>query len=130
MADQEEQVTEKTTVNNGRVVTDRAVTTTSGDYPIAKAGQIVWFFIGAINLLLALRMVLALLGANPANAFADFIYSLSNVFVAPFRGLLQVGTIELGVSRFEVETLVAIIVYALLGWGIVKLLSLGRKDTV
>ena len=130
MADRAERVTEQTTVNNGEVVRDRSVSTHDKNYSVAKTAQVVWFIVGVLVFLLLLRMVLALLGANQANAFADLVYSLSNPFVAPFRGLLQVGTVELGVARFELETLVAVIVYTLLGWGLVKLINLGRKDTV
>ena len=130
MADRVERVTEQTSVNNGEVVRDRSVTTKDKNYSVAKTAQVVWFIVGVLVFLLVLRMVLALLGANPANAFADHVYSLSNPFVAPFRGLLQVSAVELGVARFELETLVAVIVYTLLGWGLVKLINLGRKDTV
>ena len=130
MADRVEHVTEQTSVNNGEVVRDRSVTTKDKNYSVAKTAQVVWFIVGVLVFLLVLRMVLALLGANPANAFADLVYSLSNPFVAPFRGLLQVSAVELGVARFELETLVAIIIYSLIGWGLVKLINLGRRDTV
>ena len=130
MADRVERVTEQTSVNNGEVVRDRSVTTKDKNYSVAKTAQVVWFIVGVLVFLLVLRMVLALLGANPANAFADLVYSLSNPFVAPFRGLLQVSAVELGVARFELETLVAIIIYSLIGWGLVKLINLGRRDTV
>lgn len=130
MADRVERVSEETGVVGDRVVTERAVTTESRDASVAKTEQIVWFIVGVLVFLLILRMILALLGANPENAFADLIYTISNLFVAPFRGLLQVGTLQLGVSRFETETLIAVIVYTLIGWGVVKLINLGRKDTV
>ena len=130
MADRVERVSEETNVDNGRVVTERAVSSESRDASVAKTAQIIWFIVGVIVFLLLLRMVLALLGANPENAFANLIYTLSNPFVSPFRGLLQVGAVQMGVSRFETETLVAVTVYTLLGWGVVKLINLGRKDTV
>lgn len=129
MADRVERVSEETTVDGGRVVKERAVNVSDRNEPINKVAQIVWFIVGVITSLLLLRFILALLGANPANAFANFIYELSNLFVAPFRGLLQVSTVEYGVARFEFETLVAVAVYVLVGYGIVKLIELGRKGT-
>jgi YggT family protein len=69
-----------------------------------------------------------LLGANLANGFASFVYSVSDPFVAPFRGLLQVGEFQAGVSRFELETVVAILIYALIGWGIAAAVRLGSKN--
>lgn len=44
--------------------------------------------------------------------------------------MLQVGTVEYGVARFEFETLVAIAVYTLVGYGIVKFIELGRKGAI
>lgn len=46
-------------------------------------------------------------------------------FVAPFFGLFGY-TVKYGVSRFEIETLVAIIVYSLVGYGIAKALTIGQ----
>jgi len=94
---------------------------------VSKAAQIIWYIIGVIVAILLVRVVLALLGANLDNQFAGFIYAISDPFVAPFRGLLQVGEFQAGVSRFEVETLVAALVYVLIGWGLEKLIDLGRR---
>lgn len=128
MAQQVERVREETSVSGDTVVKERTATTADRDYTVNKTAQVIWFIVGAIVFLLGLRLVLALLGANPANAFANLIYSVTAPLVAPFRGLLQVGTVELGVARFELETLVAMVVYTLMGWGIIKLISLGRKE--
>ena len=94
---------------------------------VSKAAQIVWFIVGVITSLLLLRAALALLGANLANQFASFVYALTEPLVAPFRGLLQIGEFQAGVSRLEIETLLAAAVYALIGWGIVKAIALAKK---
>lgn len=130
MAEQVERVVREDNVNGDTVVTRRVDDGRTVDRGVAKLAQIVWFLVAVLVILLVIRLILALLGANPANAFADFIYTTSNPFVAPFRGLLRVGTLDLGVARFETETLVAIIVYSLIGWLIVKLINLGRRDSV
>jgi uncharacterized protein YggT (Ycf19 family) len=80
---------------------------------------------GFILALLAIRFVLSLLGANQANGFAQFIYSVTYPLVAPFFGLFGY-TFEYGVARFEIETVIAMLVYALVGYGISKLFTLGR----
>ncbi len=85
-------------------------------------------YFGILISLLLLRVVLSLIGANEANAFASFIYGLTDLFVAPFRGLLQTGEFQAGVSRFEFETLVAALVYTLLGWGITAGVNLAKKN--
>ena len=129
MADQIEKVSEVTDrdASGGRVTT-RAVSHESRDQQIGKVAQVVWFITGIIVALLALRVVLALVGANLNNAFASFIYGVSEPFVAPFRGLLQVGEFQAGVSRLELETIVAMVVYVLVGWGIAAAVRLASKS--
>ena len=82
---------------------------------------------GILILLLALRFLLSLLGANTTNGFANFIYTVSHPFVAPFFGLFNYNQIKYGVSRFEVYTLVAIVVYAIIAWILAALVSLTRR---
>lgn len=92
------------------------------------AERVVWYIVGFIVALLALRLVLQLLGANQGNAFVDFVYGLSGIFAAPFFGMFSY-TPSYGVSYFEVSTLVAILIYTLIGWGISKLFTLNSTRT-
>ena len=87
------------------------------------AQRSVWYVTGFIIALLALRMVFQLLGANQGNPFVDLVYGLSGFFAAPFFGMFSY-TPSYGVSYFEVSTLVAILIYALIGWGVAKLFTL------
>jgi hypothetical protein len=87
----------------------------------------VWFIVGFIVTLLALRILLLLLAANQGNAFVDFIYTLSGVFAAPFYGIFNYQP-EYGSFVFEISSVVAILIYTLVGWGIAKLLTLGSTD--
>lgn len=98
------------------------------DRKVSKVTQIIWYIAGVLIALLLVRAVLAVLGANLDNGFANFIYALTDPLVAPFRGLLQIGEFQAGVSRLEVETLLAAAVYALITWGITKAVDLARKD--
>ena len=92
------------------------------------AARIVSFVGGTIVALLGLRFVLSLLGANPANAFANFIYSVTHPFVAPFFGLFNYQG-QLGVVRFEFETLIAMLFWAFVTWMVVRLLTIGDRDS-
>jgi hypothetical protein len=67
------------------------------------------------------------LGANQENAFANLIDSITYPFVAPFFGLFGY-TMQYGVARLEVETIVAIVVYSLVGYGITRLVSINRVN--
>ncbi|HEX4773927.1 MAG TPA: hypothetical protein VH234_00195 [Candidatus Saccharimonadales bacterium] len=89
------------------------------------AARVVWYIAGVLLVLLAFRFVLALLGANPANGFANFIYTTSHPFVAPFFSLFGYN-LHYGVSRFESYTLVAMAVYAVIAWGLARLFTLSQ----
>lgn len=86
----------------------------------AVVTRVVWFVFGAIEVLIAIRFVLELLGANAAAGFVQFIYGLSNIFMAPFIAIL--GTARVSGATFEWSALLAIAVYALIAWGIVALI--------
>lgn len=77
--------------------------------------------------------MLKLFGANPESGFVDFVYLVTGVLTAPFDNIFSVASPETGDvvrSVFEPSILVALIVYILLGWGIVKLLNLNRSNAV
>ncbi len=127
--DEDVQKVTKTTTRAG----DTVQKTTEVENPRAEtehgqnvAERVVWFVAGVLLVLLGFRFLLSLLGANTTNGFADFIYSVSQPFVAPFFSLFRYDNYTYGVSRFEVYTLVAIVFYAVVAWGIVKLVTLNR----
>jgi hypothetical protein len=111
-------------VDDAPVATQRVSTvrddTVAGTTIVAR---VIWYVAGVLLALLAFRFVLAALGANPNNAFADFIYTTSNPFVSPFFSLFGYD-LQLGVARFEIFTLVAMGVYALIAWGLARLATL------
>lgn len=87
---------------------------------------LVYFFFGALEILLAFRLVLKLAGASVSSAFVGSIYGLTGIFILPFEGIFRKGYAQ-GVettSVFEPSTLVALIVYAVLVFGIVKLIRI------
>jgi len=83
--------------------------------------RVVWFVFGAIEILLAIRFVLTLLGANAEAGFVRFIYAVSDVFMAPFNAIFS--TDRVAGATFEWSALVAIAVYALVAWGLVALIG-------
>ena len=84
---------------------------------------LVYFFFGALEILLAFRLVLKLAGANIYSAFVGLVYGITGVFILPFEGIFRRGITRVAdtTSVFEASTLVAIIVYSVLAWGIVRL---------
>jgi len=110
---------------DNRAYQERPVTART-DHRMNIAERVVWLVAGIIIGLLAVRFLLRLLGANPSNGFADFIYNVSYPFAAPFFGLFSY-TAKLNTGRFEFETLIAILVYALVAWLIAKIVTLGKR---
>ncbi len=84
-------------------------------------GRVVYYILGVIEVFLALRFVLRMLGANAETAFVQFIYSVSAVFMAPFSAIFKTTVTE--GAKFEWSILVAMAVYALVAWGIVALIN-------
>lgn len=80
---------------------------------------IISFIFGAIELLLGLRFVFLILGANPLAPFVTWIYNTSSPFVTPFAGILgRATTAPTGAvvhSIFDPSTLVALVIYAAVG---------------
>lgn len=123
---QETEVRETTTTVGDSLVQKQTVARKTQMPGVVLAQRIVWFIVGLITIIIAMRFTLLLLGANQSAGFTDFVYSVSNVFVAPFLGIL--GEPTYGKSVFEVSSLLAIVVYLLIGWGIAKLLTIGRPQ--
>lgn len=90
------------------------------------AERVVWFIAGILLTLLGLRFIFALLGANPNNGFANFIYDVTHPFVTPFFNLFSYDEVTAGASRVEIFTLVAMLIYGLVAWGIARLLTIRR----
>jgi len=89
---------------------------------VTRIRQIIYFIFGAINVLLFIRFVLLLLGANDTSPFVNLIYGMSRIFVMPFLGIFAEP--ELGSSVFEWASLVGIVVYSLLAYGLARLVEL------
>jgi hypothetical protein len=92
--------------------------------PLYRATQIVWYLLGLIEVILAFRFFLRLFAANPSAGFSSFIYAISYPFAAPFISVFGLTKVE--GSAFEWTTLLAMLVYGLIAWGIVKLLSMSK----
>jgi uncharacterized protein YggT (Ycf19 family) len=80
---------------------------------------IVYIF-GLIQLVLVLRILLLLVAAREGNAIVSFIYSVSEIFVAPFRGILGIDEVAAGQAALDVSAIVALI-----GWTVIELLIIG-----
>jgi hypothetical protein len=87
-----------------------------------KATQLIWLFLGILEVLLALRFALKLIAANPDSPIAVFIYGFTGLFLLPFAGLT--ATPAVGGMVLEISTMIAMAVYALLAWAVERVVWL------
>lgn len=92
--------------------------------PLYRGTQIVWYVLGIVEILLAFRVVLKLLGANPEAGFTSFIYGVTYVLAAPFLSVF--GMTKVAGSIFEWTTVLAMFVYWVIAFGVVRLLLMGK----
>ncbi len=129
------EITKETITTQGNVVSPK-VTTQVNVKNKATSSQtveyLIYFFLGVLEILLAFRLVLKFTGASTASGFVRLIYGLSGVFIVPFEGIFRRWFAQGAetTSVLEPSTLVALIVYAVLAWGIVKLIQIfsGEKQ--
>jgi YggT family protein len=84
----------------------------------------IYWLVGTLEILLGLRFLLRLFGANPQNEFARLINNLSTPFIAPFSTLFISPTFSGGAYIFDVNIAIAIVAYALLSYLAVSLVRL------
>ncbi|MEO6536666.1 MAG: YggT family protein [Candidatus Paceibacterota bacterium] len=92
--------------------------------PLYRSTQIVWYILGLVEVLLAFRFVLKLLGANAGAGFTHFIYSITYPLAAPFLAVFR--TTQVSGSVFEWTTLLAMFVYWAIAMGLIKIFVMGK----
>lgn len=96
----------------------------NNEQTLYKTTRVIWYVFYALEALLLFRFVLKLLSANAEAGFTKLIYTLSSFPLSPFR--LVFGTDNVGGSIFEWSTVLAMLVYWVAAWGIIKLIVMVR----
>jgi YggT family protein len=138
------QIHEETVQPTPTVATDRTQTSITDPYAgrratSTKITRAIYLIFAVIEALLAIRFVLKALGANAEASFAQLIYAVTGPLVAPFVGVFGTPQAASG-AVLEVQTLIALVIYALLAWLLVRgawlafgegrSASVARTDTV
>ncbi len=89
---------------------------------LSRLNQLIWLVAAVISVLIIFRFGLMLIAANPGSGFVDFIYGVTNVFVAPFNNILAAPAIGNG-GVIDVASLFAIMVYLLATWLLTTLIN-------
>jgi hypothetical protein len=121
--DRAAETTETHTIRTATNITPQVTKTTASKRTLTT--RVIGYLASILLVFLAFRFVLALLGANPANPFAGFIYGVTSPFVTPFSGLFGYH-LTYGVSQLEVVTLIAMATYMVAAWALTRLVNLTR----
>lgn len=101
----------------------RDVVRTDDVSPAYRTAQVVYVIFGIVIALIIIRVILKALAANPGAGFSSFVYGITSPLVAPFQGIFATPQSSTG-SVFEFSSLIAIVVYALVAWAIVRLIEI------
>jgi hypothetical protein len=113
-------VTEEPTVAGQETVrTDSRRTTTPGPGGSEMTRRVIVFVFGLIQLVIGARIVLLALDAREANGLVSAILDVSQLFVAPFEGILRTDALHAAGSVLDITALVAFV-----GWTILELVVL------
>jgi uncharacterized membrane protein len=92
-----------------------------------KVLEAVYLLFSLIEGLLAIRFLLRALGANPSAGFAQFVYAVTAPLLGPFMGLF--ANPRFGDAVIELDSIIAMLAYALLAWLVGKLVWLIFGET-
>ncbi len=112
-------VTQEPAANAGQqsVRTDHRRTTTGSPGSSELARRIVVLIFGLIQIAIGARFVLLLLDAREANGLVSGIINISQLFVAPFEGILRTDSLSASGSVLDITAIVAFI-----GWTLIELI--------
>jgi hypothetical protein len=112
-------VTERppTAAGQETVRTDSRRTTRSGPGNSEMTRRVVVLVFGLIQIVIGARFVLLLLNAREANDLVSGILNVSQVFVAPFEGILRTDSLHASGSILDITAVVAFV-----GWTVLELI--------
>jgi hypothetical protein len=109
-------VTQEPTVGGGTVQTDSRRTTRGSPGASELTRRVIVLVFGLIQIVIAARFLLLLLDAREANGLVSGILNISQLFVAPFDGILRTDSLHAAGSILDFTAIVAFV-----GWTIVEL---------
>jgi hypothetical protein len=103
--------------SNEVVRTDSQRITRAGPGGSETGRRIVVLLFGLIQVVIGLRFVLLLLDAREANGLVSGILNFSQLFVAPFEGILRTDALHAAGSTLDITAVVAFV-----GWTVLELI--------
>lgn len=108
--------------------TERSRITTAGPGGNEVSRRVVLLMFGLIQLIIGARFVLLLLDAREANGLVSWILNVSQLFVAPFEGILRTDALQASSSIFDVAAVVAIVGWTILELIVIRALGIFRRQ--
>ena len=123
-------VTQSPTTAAGQetVRTDTHRTTRTGPGASEMSRRVVILIFGLIQIVIAARFVLLLVDAREANALVSAILDLSQVFVAPFEGILRTNNLHAAGSVLDLAAIVAFVGWTILELIVIWVLGIFRRE--
>jgi uncharacterized protein YggT (Ycf19 family) len=92
-------------------------------FAIGKLNDYLQWFLMVLEAILVIRFLLRMFGADPANLFAGFIFSLTDILLVPFNGIVPNPGLHPN-QAFEISTLIAMGVYFLIFYALKRFLRI------
>jgi hypothetical protein len=117
---------EPTSGEGSRLTSRRTVESRPSGGELAR--RVVVLIFGLIQILIALRFVLLLLDAREANSIVKGILDLSQLFVAPFEGILRTDALHASGSTLDITAIVAFVGWTILELIVIWAVSIFRRE--
>jgi hypothetical protein len=113
-------------VDGGTAVTQRTVTARPSGGTVAQ--RVVILLFGIVQVLILLRIVFLLIDAREGNDLVQFVLNASQIFVAPFEGMLNTNALAAGGSVLDIAAILALIGWTLLEALILAAVGVFRRE--
>jgi hypothetical protein len=113
-----------------QIVRSSSSTTTTSPGGPELGRRIIVLVFGLIQVVIGARIVLLLLDAREANGLVSGILNISQLFVAPFEGILRTDALQSGGSTFDVAAIVALVGWSLLELIVIWGIGIFRREQV
>ena len=92
-------------------------------FAISKLLDNLEWFLAVLEVILFIRFLLKIFGADPTNIFDNFIFSVTNILLFPFTGIVPSFSLHLN-QAFEFSTLFAMAIYFLVFYALARFLRI------
>lgn len=93
-------------------------------YALGKFNDYLQWYLVVLETLLTLRFLLKLIGADPGNLFAGFLYAMTAILLLPFQDIVISPSIHAPNQVFEFSTLIAMVIYYLIIYALRRIVRL------